>query len=831
MIQVRLLIAAAVAALVVPASVSAGPALDAIVNCYKLDVDSGAKDMEQWSSVVDGSGVGQTFRTGPETILIGRIAVCVAGWNKEWTDGESLVLTLWDSPSRTRKLASYAMPYKWRNWEGATIMYPLNAKVKPSTEYFFELTVKGGDGKIEGLFHSTGDYSGGRLYIGGKPAEGDLAFETHVKHPWDRNADYSYYFSQWNLDYPGLERVKAAVAAKDWDRATRELVNYYNHRTDLFEPMTPKHDPSFDRRDADMMVNMEMKDSHGDPVYLGPDWNFYIWWPLRGGVGLTRTGIRNTLARGYVMTGDEKYARAFNQMTLCRMRDQPSPLRAGAIKNKPGINPAPAAGIRGGSMWSALAIGARMSNMWYFYSEVATSKSLTTDARAALIFNMVDMANVQELYRGGGNWEAQRADSLLEFGQAHPELKRSKVWFSQGLETLIKNSEETVFPDGALHECSMNYHGLVTNRFLQLLENARKNNFPVPESFKHRVEKMIEFMMYSSTWLGPNLRDKDGGWRTPATGDTFGPFNARDYFDRGSRYYGRKDFLWMLTDGKQGVAPAHASVEFPASGWFIMRSGWDHDARFMHLHNGKNEGHGHNDELQIVVSAFGRELLVDPGIYVYGTKEAAEVSRTSAHSTISVDGRDTILEAGTNTWRTGVAFDSFDGTNAGYEGLSAVRHRRRVVFVKPDYWVVLDEVTGPGSHTVESRFVCAEGVLEVHGQTGVFNDGKAGLVIASPVEENVTTTQETGRRPAPGDVLNPIPVLKKTIEGALPVRMVQALVPFKGTLAPEVTVTSQTQPDGDIVVSVSIDGRKNTVVFKADGETVVDGATNPGRPA
>ncbi len=819
----RVLCIACVAAVAICQWVSpaaSGPALDSIVNNFKLDQDSGGKDTGKWSTAEHGKTVGQTFKTGPNSILLSRIAVSVAGWSEEWSADESLTLTVYDSPEKKVNLGSYTMPFKWKYWEGTMMMFPINIPVKPNSSYFMEFTVNGGNGTIGGFFHTNGSsYAGGDLYESGKPVSGkDLAFETHVKTPWNKDADYAYYFDQWNLERPELSKVKAAVAIKNWDEAVKQLVDYYDHRTDLFEPMTPKLDPKFDRTASDMMVNMEMKDSHGDTVYLGPDWNYYITWPLRGGVGLTRTGIRNALARGYVGTADEKYAKAFNDMTLAQMRDQPSPIRAGALDpNRRGRNPAPAAGIMGGSMWSALSIGARMNNMWYFYSEVAKSPSFTTDARAAMIFNMVDMGNVQVLYKGGGNWETQRADSLLEFGQAHPELKRGQEWFEEGLGGMVQNASETIFPDGSLHEASLNYHGLVTNRFLQLLENARKNNFAVPASLEKTVEKMIDFMLYSTTWLGPTVRDKDGGWRGPATGDTFAPFGASDYFGRGAKHFGRKDYLWMFTDGKEGVPPKYKSMDFPASGWFVTRSGWDKDARFMHVHNGKNSGHGHDDELQMVVSAYGRELLIDPGIYVYGTKEAQEISRTQAHSTISVDGGQTLTEKGKNTWVSKGTYDYLDATNAGYGGIDGVHHRRRIVFVKPDFWVVVDDVTGPGSHKVDSRFVCAEGKGTSDGKNAFFTDGPAGLVISTPSSDTSILTIETGKRPAPGDVLVEVPVIRKSTQGALPVQMVQALVPCKGKTAPNVNVSTATQSNGDLCVTVSVNGVKHTVTFVSDG--------------
>lgn len=792
---------------------SAVPTLDDIVNCMKLDQRSPAANRDSWSTVKPGNPVGQTFVTGPDVVTLSRVGVWVAGWNEEWSDGESLVLTVYDSPAKTKKLGSFAMPYKWKLWEGSAVIWPLDIPVEAGREYYFELTVEGGNGTIQGIFHASGDYPSGTRYEAGKPADGDLCFETWVKKTWDRDADYSYYFSHWNLDYPGLERVKDAVDRKDWDSACRELVAFYERRSDLVQPRTPTKNPDYDLTDADLAVNQQVRDQEGTIWHIGPDWNHRIQWPLRGGVGLTRTGIRKYLVGAYQNTADEKYARAFNDMILCNMRDQPSPIRSGVIP--PGakdVNPAPPAGIAGGSMWSALGVAARIGQLWYFYSGVVTSPSFTLDARCALLFNMVDGIDFLSIVKGGGNWDTQINDSLMEIGYTYPELKISKDLFARGVDGLIRNCFETVHPDGVLQEASMNYHGLVTNRFLQLLESADKLGISIPHSMRRRVERMIEYIMYSTEPM----------WICPGTGDTFNYFSGDEYLVRGAKYFGRSDMLWVGTKGTEGVPPLAASVAFKHGGWYIMRSGWDADARYMNIHNGPNRGHGHNDSLQMVVSAFGSELLIDPGVYVYGTPETMAISRTTAHSTITVDGKDAHTEAGVTTWESNSQFDYFDGTNRGYVGLDDVRMRRRIVFLKPDYWVVLDEVTGTGTHMLDSRFVCATGRASVKGRIARFSDGRNGLLVATPSDDSMSLAVDEGKWAVHGKLV-PVPVIRKSVETPLPFATVQVLVPFKGADAPRVTVHSKPLPDDSLHVAILFPDtdRLDTVTFGADGRVQI----------
>ena len=65
-----------------------------------------------------------------------------------------------------------------------------------------------------------------------------------------------------------------------------------------------------------------------------------------------------------------------------------------------------------------------------------------------------------------------------------------------------------------------------------------------------------------------------------------------------------------------------------------------------------------------------------------------------------IDGRDQVEPEGpfgwrgrprvhVREWRSNAECDFVDASHNGYAGIT---HRRRVMFVKPDYWVVVDDV-------------------------------------------------------------------------------------------------------------------------------------------
>ncbi len=799
----RTLLAVCCAALclcLLAAPAGAGPVLDRILNQMVLDVHNGGINRDVYKTVSPDSPIGQTFTTGPETVEVSRIAIADAYWNDSWSQEKSLVLTLWDSPERRQRIASVEMPYKWKDWEGQVIMYTLNVQVKPNTQYYFELTAKGGDGTIVGIF-TGGDYEGGQAYEAGKPADRNIWFEVHSRPALDRDKVYGERFAMWNLDFPGLEKVKAAVQKKDWDIAVDELIRFYESNPEIVDPaMRPKPNPKYDTSYDQLVMDMKIKDENGEIVDLGPNWNHYRTWPTRGGVGLTRSGIMRNPAGAYRNTGDDKWAKCFNDMLNNMLNDMPSPLRAGSIQ--PGardINPSRPCGIGGGSMWSGLSIGARMNQMWYYYSEVAASPAFTRDVRAGMIFNMVDMAEMLSIEKGGGNWESQMSTALYELADRHPELARAKEWFNKGLETMVKNLWETSRFDGTVQEPTYNYTTLIINRYRRLLDTCKKLNVPLEKKYIDRVEKTIEYLMFTT--------EPDGD--LPSRGDSFNFVSSKEQLKWGADYYGRDDFRYVATGGREGKAPLATSAYFPIGGWCDMRSGWDRDARYLHLHNGKDLGHGHADELSISVDAYGSKLIADPGCYVYGTPYQGELFKSRKHATVTVDDKDTHTERGTDTWASLQTIDYYNGTNAGYSGLDGVNHTRKIMFLKPGYWFIADSVSGSGEHEVVSRFPFFPGKIQLDAKTGICRTLNAGGNLEIVPCPGSGFAAETYSYDFPRDGLKPAPAVKYSRKTSLPTGLAYALMPFKGKTAPRVSVTRI----GENGYEVSGDGWTDYIAF------------------
>ena len=787
---------------------AAGPVFDDMLNTMQIDQKL-PRSGDDFQTATQAKPLGQTFVTGDSVVQICHIALRVANWNGNWKPDEALVVTLYDSPDKKTVLGKAGIPFKQRHWSDSLLMFAVETKVEPKKQYYFEINIEGSNtNKADILLSKFNiEYANGKGYEGGKPIDRNIWFETYVKKTADKDKLYTEFFDNYNLDYPGMEKIKAAVNSKEWDNACKEFLAYYEGRKDLFadEDATPKLDPKVDTREADLVADMKWPDTDSSFVDLGPNWNYHVSWPTLGGVGLTRTGLMKPLAFTYTKTGDEKYARAWNSMLISLFRNIPSPEKSGAVPTEGRLRHTVPSGISG-SMWDAISIAARL-HQETFYNRFRNTPLFEPDVRMAWWANLTDMVNMLERMDTGGNWTTQVTSSLFGFAQKYPEYKKSKGWFTLGFDGIKNNFIANMYPDGPCKEATTNYHGFSLGMFFGTFKQAQDIGLEVPKEHWNILERSFEYNMY--------ITQPD--WQTPIWGDTNRPMDASGMIAGGAKYFNRADMLWVSTKGKEGKKPSKTSVEFPTAGYYVMRSGWDPEARFLVMRNGVSHGHHHNDNLSVILNAYGTDLLPDPGVYIYGTPECNELVKTKSHSTISVDGKEIISGGSPCTWASVPGLDYFDGTSPGYEGINGVKHQRSILFIKPDYWVVADRVTGTGSHSAVQSWHFAPGTVEMN------TDGIAKTINTSGGNLAVLPLYSIGRKDQLAkdvyalsweQVVHDAPVMKYERTGELPQAFCTVLYPYP--VGKTVNVTTEDLICDDASLGIAVLGAKIKTAKSAD---------------
>lgn len=424
------------------------------------------------------------------------------------------------------------------------------------------------------------------------------------------------------------------------------------------------------------------------------------------------------LGKAYFLLGDERYAEEA-VIQMLGWIDQ----------NPPGV----------GVHWhSSLEIALRaVSWLWTLFF-VLPSAALDEAAARRIgrsLFRQLDHVHrYPSVFSSPNTHLLGEAAALYLAGRVFRDCRGADGWLTLGAEQLVTEAERQVLPDGVHAELATGYHAYALDFYLQALSlpgdgAAGEADLPALSArVAGRTEAMADFLLHVLRPDGtlPRLGDDDGG-RALAL-DRTSYRRPGDLLATAAVLFGRSDFksacrelpeetLWLL--GREGFRrfraleggpPEDLHRSFPWAGYVIQRTGWrKRDSHLVFDCGGLGElggGHGHADALAVSLFACGRELVTDPGTFVYnGQPEWRNAFRsTRAHATVTIDGRDQAEPADTFRWRGGtpvelldddVTFDGLDYVAAEHHGYArppvGVVHRRRVLRVASDYWLLFDD--------------------------------------------------------------------------------------------------------------------------------------------
>lgn len=297
-------------------------------------------------------------------------------------------------------------------------------------------------------------------------------------------------------------------------------------------------------------------------------------------------------------------------------------------------------------------------------------------------------------------------------------------WLAVGEELLWSGLREQILEDGGHYERSPMYHAIVLQDYLEIVLAFQLQGRELPGWARERLLSMGDFLS--------GIQHPDG--EIPLFGDSaFGVARspkdilaaAAQLLDCRGRWSDAKPGAYSALLAPQSFKPSEITSSsgktcdsWPATGYVVLR-GSEHgdqmivDAKPMgpdHI-----PAHGHCSLFSYELSAAGERLVVDSGVDEYESGQWRQFWRsTRAHNTVLVDGceqseiwaafrvgrRCRVLEA------TCIKEDSsslFVGTHDGFATQTMpILHQRSIVALDGSVWLVLDEVTGPGRHTIES---------------------------------------------------------------------------------------------------------------------------------
>jgi hypothetical protein len=307
----------------------------------------------------------------------------------------------------------------------------------------------------------------------------------------------------------------------------------------------------------------------------------------------------------------------------------------------------------------------------------------------------------------------------------------------------------------------------------------------------NRVEGMYDFMAYTTQPHGYVVMCGDSWYE-----------NFKDLAEVGEMV-NRPDFVWIGTQGEKGQPPEQISKVYPESGYYIMRSEPQpgeayEDARHLFVHNGMwFASHGHFDLLYLSLYAYGRPLVIDPGQYDYKPPEGIDrYWQSSIHSMLVPEGNDAERAPGPDKWISNRVVDWLDGEHFGYDDLDNVDAvRRRILFVKPDYFLVDDSADTSRNTDWTQVWNLTDPDAEIDPETRTvrttFPEG-GNVVIMNRDPEGIRP--EPAKGITSSDAFPETRICRLTRKTSNP-RFKTLVYPFKGQQQPEIT-WSESAPQG-----------------------------------
>ena len=552
-------------------------------------------------------------------------------------------------------------------------------------------------------------------------------------------------------DHPGLEAVRQARAAGGPAAARAELVGWFRRRGGGGDgPGGPGDRPgAVSERGEELCRSLAERDWLSVPHPEEIPERLHSTQVM----GLNDHGEFAALAQEYADTGNHRYARE----CVARMLEW---IEAnGPLPDRPPTGPT-------GAYWRTIFYTLPRTANWTRCLELLRHCPAVTEEE---LITLVKVILHHLRYAAGNqvpgmpNMIAHLHEQLIGLGEQWPEFAESRGWTRTGLEGLRELLDDYFYPDGAYIELCYFAH----ESFTRVLQRGERGEIELPPGFREKVDGIFDFPAYM---VKPN-----GSY--PSVNDNYSAQDAENLPERrgglielGVEITGRPDLRYIESFGADGTPPPWTSRPFPYAGFYVMRSDWSAEARYLVFDGGRSAGgHNHVDKLSFELYAYGNTLVTDSGCA--GPWASAWRSEyfvgPAGHNTIMVDGRGQVAGLplfeipslrGRTSWRqiapeplpnTWVSGRRFDYTGSRYEdGYAAygseqsrrrgfayeskrvdtvermqpwtrsqggdlqvpphqrlfVDHERRILFVKPDYWILSDRLLGKGRHRAESMF-------------------------------------------------------------------------------------------------------------------------------
>lgn len=523
------------------------------------------------------------------------------------------------------------------------------------------------------------------------------------------------FFEKLNYsEFPELSKVKQAVDIEDYTKAKEYFKSFIQgfltpekYFSAIGEEVAHPELTASLKEKAEKALAHEMC-SCGTPFkfegtvdwYSNPTYNNYSEWTWQ----LSRHAELVTLSKAYRASGDERYAEGCAELWDSWLKQ--------AVRPEEGV-PCGAT-----LAWRTLEAGIRMDMSWpemvhSFFRSPLFSATLITDIFKSIYEHSMRLRATTT----GGNWLIHEVGGLFQTSIFYPFFTEAAEWRNFSLSSLERELTDQVYPDGFQCELTTGYHNVVIHHYMLAISIALAYDIEIPHSFLDTIQSMLHIFIKVRQADG-NLPNVNDGSHAPVKG-LIAQF--------ASHFPNDQTFKWILSDASAGEKPNYDSILLPYSGYVTFRSGWGKDDVSAFFDGGPfGRAHQHEDKLNFLLYANGKQLLCEANSYAYDTSDMRRyVLSTRAHNTVRVNGMDQNRRKGYR-WKPEFLDEKADVSfiqNGDVELASAVYdegygndqikpavHKRTVAFLKAPkqgmpLFIVLDELTSNDENENEYEII------------------------------------------------------------------------------------------------------------------------------
>jgi len=416
------------------------------------------------------------------------------------------------------------------------------------------------------------------------------------------------------------------------------------------------------------------------------------------------------------------------------------------------------------------------------------------------------------------NHALSEAFGLMLVGYLFPEFRESPEWWATGRSVLASEIRRQIADDGTYLQNSMNYHRVMLHICLAGMRLAELAGEPLDRDIYERFGRAGEFlyqMMETRTGRLPEYGPNEGAYVLPLSECDITDFRpviqAAHFLASRKRLFPSgpwdEDLLWLF--GPEALAAEQSPPREPVSsafrqgGYYTLRRTESWVMTRCHTYRGRP---AECDQLHLDLWWRGQNILRDCGTYHYYTPDNPALEHyfksVASHNTIEIDGADPLELVSRFLWlpwpratmrhfvSTGPAL-WFEGEHYDYDRAPwRVLHRRTVIGLDGDVWVVVDDLIGSGRHRAVLRWHMMDVPCEFDSAAASLKlatkDGDVFLSVFSHPQSPQTFDIVRGRN-EPGRIqgfaspyyaeLLPIPTLEIGLAGTLPQRLLTVVAP------------------------------------------------------